>query len=280
MNLRKSHNWKCSKMTRALDIHPTAIVDSSVELGNACVVGPYAMIESGAVIGDNCQIEAHAIIKKRAILGNDVRVGHFAVIGGDPQHLGFDSRVVSSVQIGDSVRLGEGVTIHRSIYADGVTQIGSQCFLMGYSHVGHDCNLSKEVILANGALIGGHVIVGAFTFIGGGAGVHQFVRIGEGAMIGGLAEVSKDVPPQVIVSGRNLACGLNLIGMKRRKVSTLDKTALKHSYRSILMKSGNPVVHAQNCLEENLISQSPLAKNFVEFFLAENKGFVKSKSLN
>jgi hypothetical protein len=40
------------------------------------------------------------------------------------------------------------------------------------------------------------------------------------------------------------------------------------------------VVHAQNCLEESLVAQSPLAKNFVEFFLAENKGFVKSKSVN
>ncbi len=267
-------------MKKALEIHPTAIVDSSVELGTGCVVGPYAILESGVVIGENCKIEAHAIIKKRTIIGDDVRVGHFAVIGGDPQHLSFDPRVVSYVEVGDSVRLSEGVTIHRSIYADGVTQIGSHCFLMGYSHVGHDCNLSKEVILANGALIGGHVFIGAFTFIGGGAGVHQFIRIGEGAMIGGLAEVSKDVPPQVTVSGRNLACGLNVIGMKRRKISALDKTALKHCYRSILMKGGNPVALAQNCLEESTVLQSPLAKKFVEFFLAENKGFVKSKSLN
>ena len=36
--------------------------------------------------------------------------------------------------------------------------------------------------------------------MGGGAGVHQFVRIGPGAMIGGLAEISKDVGPNLLVT--------------------------------------------------------------------------------
>ena len=262
----------------SLEIHPTAIVDSQSKLENGCTVGPYAIIEEGAILGSNCQIEAHAIIKKRTILGKEVKIGHFAVIGGDPQHLSFDSSLKSKVQIGDYVRIGEGVTVHRSIYADGVTSIGTQSYLMGYSHVGHDGHLENEVILANGALIGGHVSIGANTFIGGGAGIHQFARIGQGVMIGGLAEVSKDVPPNVTISGRNLACGLNLIGMKRRGISNNDTKALKHAYRSILMNGGNPLIHAAHCLEETIISTSALAKEFVEFFLVEGRGFVKSKS--
>ena len=231
----------------SFEIHPTAIVDSQSKLENGCTVGPYAIIEEGAILGSNCQIEAHAIIKKRTILGKEVKIGHFAVIGGDPQHLSFDSSLKSKVQVGDYVRIGEGVTVHRSI-------------------------------LANGALVGGHVSIGANTFIGGGAGIHQFARIGQGVMIGGLAEVSKDVPPNVTISGRNLACGLNLIGMKRRRVSNEDTKALKHAYRSILMKRGNPLIHAEHCLKEAIISTSALAKEFVEFFLMEGRGFVKSKS--
>ena len=35
-------------------------------------------------------------------------------------------------------------------------------------------------------------------------------------MIGGLAEISKDVGPNLLVMGRNRACGLNHVGMKRR----------------------------------------------------------------
>ena len=259
-------------------IHSSAIVDSNACLGDNCEVGPYAIIEEGSVVGSNCSIEAHAIIKKGTVLGRNVRVGHFSVLGGDPQHLAFDHSVQSSVQIGDEVRIGEGVTVHRSIYPNGITKVGDLSFLMGYSHVAHDCNLGREVILANGALLGGHVSVGNFSFIGGGAGIHQFARIGSGAMIGGLAEVSKDVPPYVTVSGRNQACGLNLIGMKRRNISTDETKALKHAYRTVLMKAGNSLSHAKNCLNESIICDSVLAKEFVEFFLLEGRGFVKSRS--
>ena len=75
---------------------------------------------------------------------------HFSVIGGDPQHSDFEDSIQSYVTIGDHVRISEGVTVHRSIYQDGSTLIGSGSFLMGNSHVGHDGKLGTEVILANG----------------------------------------------------------------------------------------------------------------------------------
>ena len=71
---------------------------------------------------------------------------------------------------------------------------------MGYSHVAHDCILESNVVLANGVLLGGHIHIGKDSFLGGAAAVHQFVRIGQGSMIGGLSEISVDVPPQVLVS--------------------------------------------------------------------------------
>lgn len=277
MNLRKNPNWRCFKAMEP-QIHPTSIVDSRAILNNNCKVGPYAIIEEDVVLGINCQIDAHAIIKKASVLEKNVKVGHFSVVGGDPQHLGFDSSVKSNVHIGEKVRIGEGVTIHRSIYSKGVTKIGSGSFLMGYSHVAHDGNLGNEVILANGALLGGHVTIGDFTFVGGGAGIHQFAKIGQGVMIGGLAEVSRDVPPFVTISGRNLAYGLNLVGLKRRGVSGDEVKALKLAYRSILMKVGNPLIHAKKFLEENEISNKRKAIQFAEFFSTESRGFVKSKS--
>ena len=260
------------------EIHSSAIVAPSAVIEKGCSVGPFAIIEEDVILGENCMIEAQAIIKKGTVLDKNVQVGHFAVIGGNPQHLDFDPKVKSSVRIGSAVRLGEGVTIHRSIYSGKATYVGSNSFLMGYSHVGHDCNLEDNVILANGALLGGHVTIGSYTFIGGGAGIHQFVRIGEGVMVGGLSEVSKDVPPHVTISGRNRACGLNLVGMKRRGIKGDDANALKFVYRSILMKLGNPTVHAENLVKQDKVKNNPLALKFTEFFSKESRGFVKSKS--
>ena len=112
-------------------------------------------------------------------------VGHFSVIGGNPQHLSFNPDTPSTIEVGSSHVFGEGVTAHRSMYENGKTIIRENSFLMGNAHIAHDCALGREVVLANGALLGGHVTLCDHVFIGG-AGVHQFVRVGEGVMVGGL----------------------------------------------------------------------------------------------
>jgi len=257
-------------------IHATAIIDSSCELEPGVSVGPYAVLEGGVRVGEGSSIASHAVLKKATIIGRKAQVGHFAVLGGDPQHLGFDPDTPSELIIGDEVRLGEGVTVHRSMYENGKTIIENGCFLMGNAHVAHDCRIAENTILANGALLGGHVVLGADVFVGGGAGLHQFIRVGEGAMIGGLAQVSADVPPQVTVSERNRACGLNLVGLKRRQATKQEQRELKEAYRRVFMKTGNPTKLAELILSGDSPPQSPIVRSFLEFFLSGSRGFVRS----
>ena len=182
-------------------IHSTAIIDPESELGANVTVGAYSIIESGVIVGDGCTIDSHAVPKKSACLGKGVRVGHFSVVGGDPQHLSFDPNTPSGTTIGDETRLGEGVTVHRSMYENGRTVVGRDCFLMGYSHVAHDCQVGDRTILANGALLGGHVSLGSDAFVGGGAGLPPIYQGRRGAMIGGLAEISAGVLPKSLFRG-------------------------------------------------------------------------------
>lgn len=255
-------------------IHPTAIIDDGAVLGSEVSVGPYVIIEKGAVVGNGSRLLSHSVIKKRTVLGIGVEVGHFAVVGGDPQHLTFDRSTLSHVQVGDYARLGEGVTIHRSIEDQGKTVVGQNCFLMGNSHVAHDCILGEHTILANSVLLGGHVIIGSNSFLGGGAGVHQFVRIGEGCMLGGLSEITLDIPPQVLVSGRNNISGLNTIGLKRRKIPKSEIALLKQYLLRVLGK-GNPRKNALNLLSGEEHTQSQIISNFLNFFLSGNRGFAR-----
>ena len=99
----------------AESIHETAIVATGAKLGSGIKVGPYAIVEDGVEVGDDCSVEAHAIVKSGTVLAEGCRVGHFAVVGGDPQYLAFDSAISSGVSVGKGTRIGEGVTIHRSI---------------------------------------------------------------------------------------------------------------------------------------------------------------------
>ena len=108
-------------------IHKTAIIGDKSNLGENIEVGPYAIIENGSTIGDNCVINSHSVIKKGVRLGCFSKVGHFSVLGGDPQHLDFDPHCPSYLEIGENCRFGEGVTVHRSMFLEKSTVIHENC---------------------------------------------------------------------------------------------------------------------------------------------------------
>ena len=256
-------------------IHKTALVDAKAHLGERVRVGPFAIIEAGAVLGDDCVVEAHAIVKASARLGNEVSVGHFSVIGGNPQHLSFEPDTPSLIEVGSKVRIGEGVTVHRSMYEHSKTVIGESSFP-------YVVLTSLTIVPWAGQwfwpmeLCWAVTLTLVITFIGGGAGVHQFVNR-EGVMVGGLAEISADVAPQVMVAGRNRTRGLNLVGLRRRKVSKPEISELKKLYRSFLMKPGNLSERAKEFLKNDSLLPSQTAREFVEFFLDGGRGFARSE---
>jgi UDP-N-acetylglucosamine acyltransferase len=258
-------------------IHPTAIVEEKVTLEEGCSVGPFAIIEKGAILGRGCVVNAHAVIKGFATLREAVEIDHFAVVGGNPQHLGFDPSTPSRVDVGEGTRIGEGVTLHRSIEKGGVTRIGKSCFLMGYSHVAHDCTIGESCVLANGALLGGHVSLGKRVFIGGGAAVHQFARIGSGVMVGGLAEISVDIPPFLMVTGRNQSSGLNLTGLKRQGTSPESISELKRCYLDLIKNYGSPAKRSRQMLEEGTFTSTE-AKEFLGFLGMQKRRYVHHRT--
>lgn len=253
----------------ASNVSPDAKIGANVE------IGPYACIAAGAVIGDGCRIGPHAIIWGSARLSSGVSVDAHAVIGGDPQDIKFDPSTPSFVEVGEGTRIREGVTIHRSTKAQGITRIGKECYLMAQSHVGHDSQIGDRTILANLVMTAGHVAIGSDCFVGGGAALHQNIRIGDGAMIGGAAGVSYDVPPFCVVAERNELHGLNLIGIKRRGADQVIISDLKALYRFIFWETGNVRRKAEAAQAAGL-GTTELGRRFLDFLLQPSKkGYVE-----
>ncbi len=252
-------------------IHPQAILAPDADIAADVAVGPFAVIEAGATIGPGCRIAAHAIIKRGAKLGAGVIVDHFAVVGGDPQDLGFDCNLASGVLIRDRTIIREHVTIHRATKAGGDTVIGSRCLLMAGAHVAHDCILGDDVIMANGCMLGGHVHVGDKAFISGGVAVHQFCRIGGGSLTSGNAVITEDVPPNALAHGRNLLAGLNLIGLRRRAVPATAVAEIKRAYHAVYATHGACATLAQVALATNEYTTLE-GKEFLNFFLGGKRG--------
>lgn len=256
-------------MTSGMGIHPSAVVDPGARLGAGVSVGPYAVIEADTEIGDGCVIAAHAVVKRYTRLGRDNRVAEHAVLGGEPQDFKFKP-CESFVEIGDGNRLREGVTVHRSNHAGGVTRIGDECFLMAMSHVAHDCTLGNQVILANGALLGGHVEIAERAFISGAVTVHQFCRVGRMAMVAASTRVSQDCLPFTITDGNpGRARTLNLVGLRRAGTASADIAALKRAFHALRSPQGLEAILAGMDAET-----SPAVQELAAFIRASRRGFA------
>jgi UDP-N-acetylglucosamine acyltransferase len=258
-------------------IHPTAVVDPRAELGADVIIGPFSIVEAGAVVGDRCRLEARSIVKGRTVLGSDNEIGEGTVIGGKAQHL-HQHDPGGKLTIGSHNRLRENVTVHRGWNNDAATVVGDHNLLMVGCHVGHDCRVGNHCVLVNHVLLGGHVQVEDRAYLGGASAVHQFCRIGRLAMIGGLARITQDVPPFVMIEGGvNQVVGLNKVGLRRNGYTPEQILQLKAAYR-VIYREGRRWSDVLAILESEF-SSGPSAA-FHEFLKTGKRGFVQERSIS
>jgi UDP-N-acetylglucosamine acyltransferase len=259
-----------------VSIHPLAIVSPYAEIGTGVRIGPFSVVEAGVVLGDGCNLASRVTVKSGTVLGRDNLILEGTVLGGMPQHVHMPE-YPGAVTIGDGNVIRENVTVHRAMNAGNATQIGSHCLLMVGSHVAHDCSVGDGVILTNGSMLGGHVTVGEKAFISGGVAVHQFCRIGRLAMVGGLARVTRDVPPFVTVDGgTTMIVGLNKVGLRRAGFSAEHLTQLKAAYR-LIYRGGLTWEETLDVLRAQF-TDGPAAE-FLPFFAASKRGFVQERRM-
>jgi UDP-N-acetylglucosamine acyltransferase len=221
-------------------VHPTAVLDPSVELGEGVEIGPYSVLGPNVRIGTGTRLGPHVVLERDTTLGRDCRVHAGAVLGGDPQDLKYGGEA-APLLVGDRTVIRECVTVNRGTEARGRTEIGADCLLMAYSHVAHDCILGDHVILANSVNMGGHCDLGDWVIVGGITAIHQFVQIGAHAFVGGSSAVRKDVPPFVKAAGDPL-----------RLFSDDERAALRRAYRLLFQGKSNlreSVITARNELQ-------------------------------
>ena len=259
-------------MRNGLDVHPTALVGGSARLGARVRIGPYAVIEDDTEVGDGTEVRAHAVIKRFTAVGRGNAVHEGAILGGEPQDVGFAGGP-SRLRIGDGNRIREGVTIHRATRPGGETVVGSGCFLMAYAHVAHECAIGDGAVIANNVALAGYVEIGAGAFLSGGVVVHQFCRVGRLAMLGGNAKIVQDCLPFVITDGvPGRARGLNVVGLRRAGVAASQLRALKEAYR-LLLRASLPL---ETALERMAGLQDPLVDEMIAFARASKRGFHRA----
>jgi UDP-N-acetylglucosamine acyltransferase len=218
------------------EIHSLACVDPNAELGENVKIGPFCVVEAGVKIGDGTVLESHVCVKTDTAMGKENYIAQGVILGGDAQVRALNPDFRTYLEIGDRNVLREYVTVHRAMKNGNSTRIASDCYLMAYTHIAHDCQIGNFVTMANSVGLAGHTTVEDLVTFGGMVGVHQFTRIGKAAMVGGMAQITRDVPPFCIVTQRDEVMDINAVGLRRVGVTQQDRLAL-HKAVKILFKS-------------------------------------------
>ena len=254
------------------NIHPTAIIEDGAKIHPSVKIGPYSIINKNVSIAENTTVGSHVVIDGTTLIGKNNCIFSHNSIGQAPQDKKYKNEE-TLLKIGDSNTIREFCTINTGTVQDnGITQIGSNNWIMAYVHIAHDCVIADNVILANNTSLAGHVEVDEFAILGGFTLVHQFCKIGSHIMSAVGTKVFKDIPDFLIVHGEKASpSGLNIEGLKRRDFSDDDLNELKKAYK-IIYRENNTVDEALEILGQ--FNNKHIIK-LIKFIKLSQRGIVR-----
>jgi UDP-N-acetylglucosamine acyltransferase len=264
-------------MSATTNVHPTAIVDKTVELDHGVTVGPYAVLTGKVFVGAGTEINSHAVIGSKygnVRIGKNNKIYSSAMVGGPPQDLKFKNEE-TRLEIGDGNMIREFVTVNvGTVTGHGVTKIGSNNLLMAYVHVAHDCVIGSNIAIANTTNFAGHVTVEDNVRIGGACNFNQFVTVGKFAFLAGESAVNKDIMPFTIAQGKYAVSRVpNSIGLERAGFSKEEVDNIYKAVR-IITKGGRTIEEALDDIGKEC-APSENIQYLTEFIKKSERGIAR-----
>ena len=205
------------------EIHKTAFIANSAQLGENIYIGPNVIIEDKAVIENNVFIFANSYIGTETRIGSEtvihpnvtiyhncqigskVLIHSGVVVGSDGFGFVRTEKSIKKIPqagrvvIGDDVEIGANCSIDRGTLGDTVISKGTK--LDNLIQVAHNVKIGEYCFIAAQSGIAGSSTIEDRVTIAGQVGVAGHLKIGEGAIVAAQSGVSKDVPPGTIVFG-------------------------------------------------------------------------------
>lgn len=123
-------------------IHPTAVIDKSVKMGEGNFFSAGVIINSDARLGNNCIVNTGAIIEHDCVIGDSVHIASGVVISGgvsigSNSHIGTGTSIIQSIAIGKNVIIGAGSNVIKNI-RNNVTALGNPCAIIKINDTVYD----------------------------------------------------------------------------------------------------------------------------------------------
>ena len=205
------------------EIHESAVIDSTAEIGENVSIGPFCQICAGvrvganttilcgsflgqdAAIGSDCLVYANVVVREGSDIGNRVILQPGVVIGSDGFGFARNGSVyhkipqIGHVVIEDDVEIGANSCVDRA--TTGETRISRGVKIDNLVQIAHNVSVGEDTVIAAQAGVSGSTELGRNVTLAGQAGVVGHVTIGDNAMVGAQGGVTKSVPADTVVSG-------------------------------------------------------------------------------
>jgi UDP-3-O-[3-hydroxymyristoyl] glucosamine N-acyltransferase len=203
-------------------IHPSAVIDSTVVIGENVHIGAGVVLEPGVVIGNNTVIMAQSYIGEHVKIGDfttihpGVKVYSECVIGANctlhagviigADGFGFapqaDNRYAKVPQIGnvvieDRVEIGANTAIDRATLGSTIIREGVK--LDNLIQIAHNVEIGKNTVIAALTGIAGSTKIGENVMIGGQVGIAGHLTIANGVKIAAQTGISASVLKEDVV---------------------------------------------------------------------------------
>ena len=198
------------------DIHPSAVIEDCVKIGDNNYIGPFCYFTGGTQIGSNNRFEA------------------FCSIGTRPEHEKFWHKD-GELTIGDNNIFRDYITINAGTKT--LTSVGSDGIMLRGSHIAHDCIVEDGVTLSVLAVILGHVHVMKGSNCGSGCLIHQHQVVGSYSMIGMGCVVPKKIrlePGQTWVGNPARRLKTNMYALDKHDVDDYELVEETARYKKLV----------------------------------------------
>ena len=241
---------------RKPEIHKTAIVSASADIGDRVFIGAYSCVgerseigngtqlRAGAKIGDNvrvgndCVLHPNVFIEDGCTIGDNVVLHAGVVIGADGfgyvsdenrDHVKFPQ--IGTVVIEDDVEVGANTCIDRG--ALGETRIGEGTKIDNLVQIAHNVQVGKRCIIVALSGISGSSILEDDVVLAGQVGIADHVVLKRGTCIGAKSAVFPNkvipggfwcgIPAQPIEDYKRSTASLRKLGRQRVQVTKPKK---------------------------------------------------------
>lgn len=208
-----------------VDIHPTAVIDSTAtigvgsKIGAGCYIGKNVVLGEGVVlypnvtilddstVGNQTVMWSGTVVRERSEIGARCTFHINVSIGAD----GFGYRPsddgrglvkipqIGNVVIGNDVEIGANSCVDRGKFSS--TVVGDGCKIDNLVQIAHNCVMGRSCIMAGHSGLAGSVTLGDGVIIGGSASIKDHTTIGDGAIVGAGSGVMGNIAPGKTVLG-------------------------------------------------------------------------------